>query len=138
MSQENADSARRVVESAYEAMSRRDLDGWLDHATPDFSISELPDLPDADVYRGREEARRWAETTLASLEEWKWTAEEFLFNDGSTVLVRVLLTGRSAAGVPVEMTVFHVFAMRGDKLGAVRAFLDEAQALESAELPAES
>ena len=137
-SQGSEDEARRVVENAYEVLSRRDLDEWLDHATSDFTISDVPEMPDADVYRGREEARRWAETNLASLENWNWAAEEFLFNDGSTLVARVLLTGRSAAGVPVEMTVFHVFELAGDKLSAVRGYLDKAQALESAGLSADA
>ena len=137
MSQENADAARRSIESAYDAMNRQDLDGWLDHLTPEVSIHEVPDLPDARIYRGREEARQWAETNLASLPDWQWTPDEYLFNDGSTVVVRVVLTGKSTGGVPVELTVIHVFEMSGDKASAVRGFFTEAQAREAVELPAE-
>ena len=135
MLQGNPETARRILETAYEAMSREDLDGWLDHTTPDFLISDLPEAPDADDYRGREEARRWAATNLASLEVWKWTAEEFLFNDGRKLVIRTRLTGRSAAGVPVDMTLFHAFEMRGDKIASAKGFLSEAQAFESAGLP---
>jgi ketosteroid isomerase-like protein len=135
MTQADEETARRVVEAAYDAMSRQDLDAWLGHATPDLVIRDVPDLPDSRVYRGHEEARGWAKTTLASLPDWNWAVEEFLFNDGSTVLVRVLLTGRSTAGVPVEFTVFHVFEMRGDKFAAVAGFFDEAAASDAAGSP---
>ena len=138
MSQASAETARRVVENAYEALSRQDLDEWLSHSTPDFTISDVPEFPDADVHRGQQGARRWAETNLASLTSWNWAAEEILVNDGSTLVARVLLTGRSSAGVPVEMTLFHVFDLRGDKLAAAQGFLDEAQALKAAGLPADA
>ena len=135
MSQASAETARLVVENAYEVLSRRDVDEWLKSTTPDFSISDVPDLPGAAVYRGREEARRWAEVNLASLQEWNWAIEGILFNDGSTVVVRVLLTGRSTAGLPVELVVFHVFELSGNKLSAARGYFEKAQALESAGLP---
>jgi ketosteroid isomerase-like protein len=138
MSEGSAETARRVIEGAYGALSRSDLDEWLDSTTPDFAIGDLPEMPDADVHRGREAAKRWAEANLTSVEEWNWAPEEFLFNDGSTVVVRTLLTGRSVAGVPIDMTIFHGFEMSEGKLKAVSGFLNKAQALEAARLPAET
>ena len=132
---ETPETARRLIVDSYEAMNRGDLDRWLENVTSDFSLSEPPELPDADTYRGKEGGRRWAEMTMASLEDWGWTPEEFFFNDGSTVAVRLLLTGRSAAGVAIELPVFHIFEVRGGKIASVSSFLSKAEATAAAGLP---
>jgi ketosteroid isomerase-like protein len=137
MAQASPETAQRVLEATYEAIGRLDFDAWFANTTPDYTLHDVPDLPDSDIYRGREEVRRWADTTLSSMKEWRWVPEEFLYNDGSTVVVRVVLFGRSEAGVPIEMTVFHSFEMRDDKLAVVRAFLTEAQAFEATGLSTE-
>jgi ketosteroid isomerase-like protein len=136
MAQASPETAQKVLETTYEAIGRRDFDTWFANTTPDYTLHDVPDLPDSDVFRGREEVRRWADTALSSMKEWRWVPEEFLFNDGSTVVVRVVLIGRSEAGVPIEWTVFHSFEMRDDKLAGVRAFMTEAQAFEAAGLSA--
>jgi ketosteroid isomerase-like protein len=130
--QESPETTQRVLEEVYAAMNRVDFDEWFARATSDYTVHEVPDLPDADVYRGRDEVRRWAETTLESVSGWHWAPEEFLFNDGGAAVVRVRLTAQSEAGVPIEITVFHAVEMRGNKMAVVRGFLDKAQALEAA------
>jgi len=138
MTQVSPETAQRSVEAAYDAMTRRDLDAWLDCLTADFFLAEPPELPDAGVFRGHEGARQWAEMTLASMKEWRWTPEEFLENDGRTLVVRLTLSGESTAGFPIEMSVFHVFEMSGDRLASVRSFLDESAARSAAALPSGS
>ena len=123
------------IADGYDALNRRDFDGWLTGLREDVEVHETPEVPDASVYRGRAEARRWAESVLSLANEWRWTPEEVLVNDGDTVVVRVNFAIESRAGVPGDMTVFHVFEVSDGQVATVLGFLGREQALEAARKP---
>jgi ketosteroid isomerase-like protein len=127
------DEPADFIVSGYEALSRKDIDAWLALASPDVELHEVPEVPDARVYRGRGEAREWAEQMLQLVEEWHWTPAEVLFDEGDTVVVRALVTGHSKAGLPLDMTLFHVIRTDGDKVVSYRGFFDPAAALRAAD-----
>jgi ketosteroid isomerase-like protein len=56
-----------------------------------------------------------------------------LLDEGDTVVVRACVTGRSNAGLPLDMTLFHVIRTDGDKVVSYRGFFDRAAALRAAE-----
>lgn len=122
------------LEKSYDAISRRDVDGWLEHVHPDAELYELAEVPDARVYRGRAEIRGWIEAALDLIQGWQWTPEEVLEDDGETSVIRVHLAVRGNSGAPVEMVVFHVIETKDGKIVTMRAFLDQAEALEIAGL----
>lgn len=132
----NPELAQQAVESAYEAINRRDLDAWLETTTTDVTLYDVPEIPDADVYRGREQVRQWAEQMLEVIDEWRWTPEEFLVNDGSLMIVRVRLSARSQSGVSGEQVVFQVIEVKSNRLATIRGFFSCAQALQAAGLSA--
>jgi ketosteroid isomerase-like protein len=125
-----------LIVSGYEALSRGDIEAWLDITTADVELHEVAEVPDARVYRGRGEAREWAEGMLQLVDEWRWVPEEVLVNEGNTVVIRAAITGRSKAGVPLDLTVFHVIRTEGNKVASFRGFFDREQAIEAAGLSA--
>lgn len=130
-----ASSPPDVIVNAYEALSRQDLDAWLDGTTADVELHEVAEVPDAGVYRGHRQVRKWAEGMLALVEEWRWAPEEVLVDEGNTFVVRASIIGRSTAGVPIDMTVFHVIRIDADKVVSFQGFFDRARALEAARQP---
>jgi ketosteroid isomerase-like protein len=125
-----------LIVSGYEALSRGDIEAWLDITTADVELHEVAEVPDARVYRGRSEAREWAEGMLQLVDEWRWVPEEVLVNEGNTVVIRAAITGRSKAGVPLDLTVFHVIRTEGNKVASFRGLFDREQAIEAAGLSA--
>ena len=65
-----------VIIRAYESLSRRDLDAWLDATSSDVELHEVAEVPDSRVYRGHRQAREWAEAMLKLVDVWRWTPEE--------------------------------------------------------------
>ena len=96
-------------------------------------MHELPEMPDRDVYRGRDELRRWAETNLEHAGEWKWQLLEVLHEDSGQLVARCNVSVRGVgSGVPVEMVIFHVAELRDGKLAVIRGFSSEGAAREAA------
>ena len=121
-----------VIVNAYEALSRRDLDQWIGCTTDDVELHEVAEVPDADVYRGHRQIREWAEGMIQVVDEWRWAPEEVLLDDADTFVIRASVTGRSTAGLPIDLTVFHVTRIEGDRIASFRGFFDRALALEAA------
>ena len=128
MSQANVEVVRRN----YEALSRGDLDAWLESVREDAELHEVSDIPDSAVYRGHEEIRRWAQSLLQLVSEWCWTPEEFIYQGDAAVLVRARMTARSAGGgVPLEQVAFHLIELQDGEIVCLRGFLDREEALEA-------
>lgn len=121
-----------LLTRVYGSLSRKDLDAWLDLATPDVELHDVAEMPGSGVHRGRREARAWAEEMLRLVEEWRWTPQEVLLQAGDTAVLRVSVTGCSKAGIPIDMTVFHVVRAEDGKLASVQGFFDRASAMEVA------
>jgi ketosteroid isomerase-like protein len=124
-----------ALRSGYEALSERDVEGWLEGFDRDAELHELADIPDSAVYRGHDGLRRWAAGALELAGQWTWTPEEFVSAPNGRMMVRVRFQARgSGSGTPVEQTVFHVFELRDAKVIVIRGFLDHAEAVEAAGL----
>jgi ketosteroid isomerase-like protein len=119
----------------YPALSRGDLDEWLEQFTEDAELHEVHEIPDSRVYRGRTELRAWAESALTLVSEWNWEPQEVILNrDERVLVVRVRFTAQGGeSGVPIGQTVFHVLELRDGMIAVVRGFLDERAALEAAD-----
>jgi ketosteroid isomerase-like protein len=125
----------RVIQEAYEALSRGDLEAWLPTTTPNVELHEVAEVPDSRAYRGHQEVTEWAEAMLQLVSEWRWTPEELLASDGDTLVVRASVTGQSRAGLPIDLSVFHVFRLNaGNKVSSMRGFFDRSSALKAAGL----
>jgi ketosteroid isomerase-like protein len=99
---------------------------------PDVELHERPDLPDAKVYRGREESKRFWRKTWEIFSEIRWEPEEFI--DGADVIVvmaRIKGVGRGSE-VPIEMDGADVFWFRGGLIARIQGFPSKRDALEAA------
>jgi ketosteroid isomerase-like protein len=122
-----------LLRTAYEALSRRDIDGWLAAIRPDAEMRDFTAEP--GVYRGHGELRAWMESGLEVSSSWELTPHEFIEGPQGRLFVRVRVIATSAgAGVPVAGVVYNVFEFAGTSVASIANFLDEAEALEAAGL----
>jgi ketosteroid isomerase-like protein len=106
-----------------------DRDVW-DRIDPDMELHERADLPDAKVYRGREEAKEFWRKTSDVFSEIRWEIRELIdLGDAIVVDSRIVATGRGS-DVPVELDEYDVFWFRDDLIVRLQAFgtMDEAMA----------
>jgi ketosteroid isomerase-like protein len=116
------------VRSGYEALNRRDFDGWMQQFDPDVEVHELAEAPEPVVHRGPEGVRRWLEQQDEVFEEF-WMEPTEIVVSGDVVLATVVLHGRGrGSSAPVTIKLFHVLKMRDGRVLRARGFLDEADA----------
>ncbi len=140
MSQENVEIVRRN----YEVVNSIDRTGpefidpeevapdlWAKLA-PDFEFHERSELPDAKVYRGREEAKRVCALTPEVFAELRWEPLEFIdLGHAVVVVTRVAATGRGSE-VSTKMDETDVFWFREGQIVRLQGFATKEQALEAA------
>jgi ketosteroid isomerase-like protein len=140
MSEENVEIVQRI----FDAINRLGETGraFLDleavapelwaRLAPEFELHERRDLPDAKVYRGREESKEFWRKTQQLFVEIRWEPLEFT-DLGHAVVVEtgIAATGRGS-DVRIEADETDVFWLR-DGL-RLQGFPTKAQALEAAGL----
>ena len=140
MSQENVELVRRNYEvinsigrTGREFVDPEDAapDLWSRLAL-DFELHERPDLPDAKVYRGREEAKEFWRKIQELFAEMHWEPREFL-DLGHAVVVetRVVALGRGSE-VRIEADETDVCWFRDGVIVRLQGFPTKAEALEAA------
>lgn len=123
-----------VVRNIWEAFNRRDVDAIVALTDPDIEIEVLPDLPDAQAFRGHGGVRRGIELNWEPWESIRVEVERLIeFGDEVVSLIRNHARGRES-GVEVVQPRGVVFAFRDGKIARVRFFADQAAALEAAGL----
>jgi ketosteroid isomerase-like protein len=142
MSQENVE----IVKSAFEMIDLlgRPAAEFVDPAeaapdfwqrlAPEFELHERPDLPDARVYRGPDEAKEFWRKTLEVFAEVRWEPQEFIDLGHAVVArTRITATGRGS-DVATEMDETDVFWFRDGLIVRLQGFASKDQALEAAGL----
>jgi ketosteroid isomerase-like protein len=124
--------AEELVRSMYRAATERDVDAWLAHLTEDVEIHELASMPDTEVYRGHEGARRWLAGVLELVDEWEWLPDEVIHEEPGRLIMRTRFVARSRGGVPVDQIVFQVFDIEDGKLARARGYTEAEEALAAA------
>ena len=118
------------TQKLFEAFGAQDVPAILEHVNDDILIEFYgPDaIPYAGTYRGVEEARRFFETVLASVEIHEFVPEEFLA-DGDMVVVtgRLHLTAKTT-GRDIVSDFVHVITMRDGKWSRFRDFMNTTEA----------
>jgi ketosteroid isomerase-like protein len=109
-----------------------DPDWWLRFA-PDFELRERPDLPDAQVYRGREESKEFWRKLQELFVTFEWRVLDITEVAGAVVVdAHIVGTGR-ASNAPIEATETDVFWFRDGLLARLSAFATREQALAAVE-----
>lgn len=122
-----------LIRRSYDALNRGDFDAWLELSHPDAQLHDLAEVPGTGIYRGHDGLRLWVHNARDLVGDWHWTVEEFVRDRNPFVTrVRVTAHGRES-DVPVDQVIFHVFEMRDGRAAVLRGFLEERDALASAE-----
>jgi ketosteroid isomerase-like protein len=131
MSQENLEIVRRI----YERWGRGDFRAGTELYAPEVELVLRPEFPDAGVYRGPEEIRKYMrDDFLADFEGAVIAGEEFL-DAGDSVVVRVRqeATGPGSR-VPVGMRYYQVWTLREGAVTRIESVRERGEALEAAGL----
>jgi ketosteroid isomerase-like protein len=133
MSEENVEIVRRI----YRRWARGDFRAGTELYDPDIRLVLRPEFPDAGVYHGPDEIRKYMREDF--LRDWEAAAivgEEFL-DAGDSVVVRVhqQATGPGSR-VPVEMRYYQVWTFRGRAVIRIESVRERPEALEAAGLQA--
>jgi ketosteroid isomerase-like protein len=96
--------------------------GIWDRVAADAEFHERPEMPDARVYRGREEAMQFFRKTWEIFAEMRWEPQEFIdCGEAVVVVTRVIGVGRGSE-VPVEMDETDVIWFRDGMIIRVAGF----------------
>ena len=108
-------------------------DLW-ERIAPDFELHDRPDLPDAKVYRGREESKAFWRKSQELFAEMRWEPREFV-DLGHAVVVETTVTavGRGS-DVRIDAAETDVFWFRDGALVKLQGFPTTAEARAAAEL----
>jgi ketosteroid isomerase-like protein len=131
MSQENVETVRGI----YERWGQGDFRAGIGLYDPNVLLVLRPEFPDAGVYRGQDEIRKYMrEDFLADLEDAVIIGEEFL-DAGDTVVVRVnqVATG-PGSGVRVGIRYYQAWTFRGRSVIRIESIREREDALEAAGL----
>jgi ketosteroid isomerase-like protein len=142
MSQQNVELVRRTYEvinligkTGPEFVDPEDVapELWA-RLADDFELHDRPDLPDAKVYRGREESKEFWRKTQQVFAEVRWEPQEFIdLGHAVVVKAKVAATGRGS-DVSTELDETDVFWFRDGLIVRLQGFPTREQALEAAGL----
>jgi ketosteroid isomerase-like protein len=140
MSQENVEIVRQFYEVSFDRTLPETADPeevvpqlWA-RLAPDFELHERPELPDARVYRGPEEAKKFFRKTQQVFAEARWEPQEFIdLGHAVVVVAKVVAVGRGS-DVRTEMDETDVYWFRDGMIVRLRGFATKEEALEAAGL----
>jgi ketosteroid isomerase-like protein len=122
-----------VVREGYRHFNRGDLEWVLRHLDDEIVWEDARQMPDARVYRGLEEVRRFLRSFGRHWEQIRFEPEQ-LSESGDSVLALVRMVGRGrASGAEVNAHLFHLWQMRDLKVFRIRTFFDRDEAASAAE-----
>jgi ketosteroid isomerase-like protein len=131
-----SDRELELIRSAYEAGNRRDWDAMFAHFHPDAEWESDPRVPNAGVFRGRDEVRRFIEDQDAPFQSTVAEIER-LIPSGDQVVALVKVTRRMRGSTAeMQVRIAHLWTLRDGKFARVQSFAERERALEAAGLPA--
>ena len=126
----DADLARMAFDS-WENGTLRDY--AAEHVHPDLEFHDAPEMPDAQVIRGREASLARMDSYMEQLGRFSIPVCEVEERAGG-VFLRVAPSSRAPSGVPVEWEVFCVMRFRDGLMFELRNFFDRELALAEADV----
>jgi hypothetical protein len=122
-------SDREIVQRAFEAFSRGDIDAVLDLCDPDVVVRD-PERT-GTTFRGPDGLRQFFEEWLENWEEYRSEPVE-LTESGDEILVHAIQTGkRKLSGIEIEQDLFVVLRLRDGKFVEYRLYTKREGALAS-------
>jgi ketosteroid isomerase-like protein len=132
MSQENVE----IVRAAYGHLNRRDVEGFIDLCADDFLMDMSERVFNPDIYRGRQDLRRFYEGVRSVWESYQWEVDETRAEGDSVVAMLHCHAQSREGGPPVDWHVAWLWRFRNGRPVSLRFYRDPARALEAL-VPAE-
>jgi ketosteroid isomerase-like protein len=127
MSEAHVESIRRI----FDAWGRGDFRVGADLYDPHVLLVIRPEFPEAGVYRGPAEIRRYTKQLLAAWDAFAIAGEEFI-SAGDSVVVGVRQHGTGAgSGLATELRYFQVWTFRGKSVIRIESVRERSEALEA-------
>jgi ketosteroid isomerase-like protein len=127
MAQDNVE----LVESAWEAFGRRDIDGATDIAGPNSEITAPESLPWGGTYRGQDGFKEFTQNLFEHFDEFSAKAEKVLSADDDHVVVVAQVTAKTKSGNDFQGRVVWLYRLRDGKIVQAEASTDTAKLLEA-------
>jgi uncharacterized protein len=127
MAQDNVD----VVQGAWDAFGRGDIDTVLDAIAPAAETRVPESLPWGGTYTGPEGFRDFLGKLGEAFEQFSATPEKVLGADDNHVIVLAKTKGRTKAGGTVEGAAIWIYQLRDGMIADAESFGDTAQLLEA-------
>ena len=127
MSQENVE----IVRCAVDAFNRDGPEAALAWLAPDLEWHDLPDLPDAEIYRGHRGFLKAFEQFFGDLELYRVNVDEIIdHGEQMVVCARNIGQGRGS-GARFEQRIFGVWTVRNRLIARAVWFRTRAEALKA-------
>ena len=97
----------------------------------DFELHDRPELPDARVYRGPEEAKEFWRKTQQVFAEARWEPQELIDLGHAVVVVTTVFAMGRGSEVWTEMPETHVYWFRDGMIVRLQGFATKHEALEA-------
>jgi ketosteroid isomerase-like protein len=128
MASENA----KRMKKAYEALARGETESVFDLIDPDVEISDRPEIPDPQTYRGYEGVVEALGRNEEAFETLDFIPERFV-EVGDKIVAVLLMRGRGrGSGVPVEDRIAHLWTLRDGRAYRVQVYSDPDEAIAAA------
>ena len=129
MAQDNVD----VIESAYAAFRKGDIEAVLGYFSDSAEIVAPQSLPWGGEYEGPEGMRTFLAKALEHFTEFKSVPEKVLGADDNHVIVVARTSGKTKSGTRVENEVVWIYQLRDGAVTSAHVFSDTAELLEALE-----
>jgi ketosteroid isomerase-like protein len=127
MAQDNVD----VVQGAWDAFGRGDIDAVLEAIAPSAETRLPESLPWGGTYAGPDGFRDFLTKLGDSWDQFSATPQKVLGADDNHVVVLAKTKGRTKAGATIEGKVIWIYQLRDGKIADAESFGDTAQLLEA-------
>jgi uncharacterized protein len=127
MAQDNVD----VVQSAWDAFARGDIDAVLAAIDPSAETRVPESLPWGGTYAGPEGFREFLAKLGDSFDQFSATPDKVLGADDNHVVVVARTQGRTKAGANVSGTVVWLYQLRDGRITDAESWGDTARVLDA-------
>jgi ketosteroid isomerase-like protein len=127
MAQDNVD----VVQGAWDAFGRGDIDAVLEAIAPSAETRLPESLPWGGTYAGPDGFRDFLTKLRDSWDQFSATPQKVLGADDNHVVVLAKTKGRTKAGATIEGKTIWIYQLRDGKIADAESFGDTAQLLEA-------
>ncbi len=127
MAQDNVD----VVQGAWDAFGRGDIDAVLEAIAPSAETRLPESLPWGGTYAGPDGFRDFLTKLGDSWDQFSATPQKVLGADDNHVVVLAKTKGRTKAGATIEGKTIWIYQLRDGRIADAESFGDTAQVLEA-------